>query len=178
MVSILIGVQTNDERQNATEALGKALRAGMEKQQADYAADAVPTSFGTGLYGAAIHSHAARARSESGPEADRRSWRRARQVGNHTPSRDASVHSKGRNESLDPGVDGRSDYGSRTSERVRRHTTDGEVSLSVPSSSIETDAKINRARDATWTICGGTSRVTCQSRHSLTPSQKQRPSTD
>lgn len=128
MVSILISIQTDDERQIATEALGKALRAGIEKQQAKHAVDAAPASLASGLYGAAIYSHAARSRGGSARDSEKKLWRRGRQY-SASASRDPSVHARTRNESLDPFADEKTDHASRTSERVRRHTTDGGVSI-------------------------------------------------
>lgn len=127
MVSILISVQTNDERQTAAEALGQALRVGMEKQSSTYAADTAPVSFANGLYGAAMYSYAARAASESGREVEKKAWKKGRHTG-PPASRDESVHTKHRTNSIDPGADGRSDHGSRASERSRRPTLDGDVS--------------------------------------------------
>lgn len=127
MVNIIIGVQSNDERQTAAEALGRALRVGMDKQPSSYAASSAPLSIANGLYGAAMHSHAARAASEMGKERERKSGRVEKQ-GVNPSSRDGSSYARRRNDSLDPGVDGRSDHGSRASDRSRR-PTDGEVSI-------------------------------------------------
>jgi hypothetical protein len=128
MVSILISVQTNDERQTAAEALGQALRVGMEKQPSTYAADSAPVSFANGLYGAAMYSYAARAASGSGRDSERKAWKKGRHMGPPS-SRDGSVHTKRRTNSMDPGADGRSDHGSRASGRSRRPTMDGDVSF-------------------------------------------------
>lgn len=134
MVNILISVQSNDERQTAAEALGRALRVGMDKQPSGYSASSAPISFANGLYGAAMHSHAARAASESGRERERQTGRSEKQV-IPPSSREGSVHVKRRNDSLDPGIDGRSDHGSRASDRSRRPTMEGMVSVIKPSSS-------------------------------------------
>ena len=74
MVSLLTSIQTNDDRQSATEALGKALRAGMQRQPS-YVASANSTGL-NGLYGAGYYSSSA----QGGKEAERKGWRKGRQI--------------------------------------------------------------------------------------------------
>lgn len=127
MVNILVSVQSNDERQAAAEALGHALRVGIDKQPASYAASSTPVNFANGLYGTAMYS-AARAASESGRESERKGRRKGRDM-KPPPSRDGFDHPKRR---VDPFEDGRSEQGSRASDRSRRPTMDTEVSIAPP----------------------------------------------
>ena len=74
MVSILASLQTNDERQAATEALAKALQAGLERRPSFAALNETgPNSF-AGFYGPG----GARGRGMS--DAERKAWRRGRQI--------------------------------------------------------------------------------------------------
>ena len=51
MVSILTSLQTNDERQSATEALGRALRAGLERRPSYLALQAASSTAGPSITG-------------------------------------------------------------------------------------------------------------------------------
>jgi hypothetical protein len=128
MVSILIGVQTNDERQSATEALGKALRAGMDKQAPDSSSHPVPVAFTTGPYGSAVYSHAARAAGKTSREAERKAWRMGRQI-LPSPSRVNPSHgSRSRAQSADHRVVVQAPRSRRASETSHHQATEAHVS--------------------------------------------------
>lgn len=74
MVSILASLQTNDERQAATEALAKALQAGLERRPSYAALNDAGLGGLSGFYGAG----STRARGLS--DAEKKAWRRGRQI--------------------------------------------------------------------------------------------------
>lgn len=100
MVSILVSIQTDDERQAATEALAKALRVGLERRPSlmpltgsgsntathtrsnSFSGHLGSTKGSAGLYGqpASRRSYYGLGMSAETRDAERRGWRRARHI--------------------------------------------------------------------------------------------------